>query len=331
MKKYLIAVVLVVIVLGAQAQSRKDIANFSLFQQYYNPSLTGFEGSIVKTLYRSQWVGFENAPKTMFVSGEIDMADYRAKALGNVRKSVGYLTRNAQQSANQAIGISVLHDTFGPFVETQLHLNYGSAIWLNKKLSIRWGGTLSFNSHGLDGNRLTLDQERDPEFEDVIGKMNRAHKADINLGVALAGDNFYAGYAMQNITKGKLLTSGDEYFDDSFSQQHIVQAGYRVGVADDFAIVANAMYRYDKTWKGTAEGQLKGVFRNLLWMGAGYRYDLTYNMGGGILLDRLKIAYVYEVPTDEGWNLNQLTNEVLISYNLVPFKYKKNLTPVFMW
>lgn len=331
MKKYLLAAVLGILGISVQAQSRKDVANFSLFQQYYNPSLTGFEGSVVKTFYRNQWIGFENAPKTMFFSGEIDLADYRDKSLGDRSKSVGYLTRNAQQSADQAFGVSVLHDTFGPFTETQFHLNYGSAIWLNKKLSIRWGATMSFSSHSLDGNRLTLEQEGDPEFEDVMGKMNRTNKADLNLGITIAGDNFYAGYAIQDISKGKLLSGGDDYLEESFSQRHIAQAGYRVGVSEVFGIVASAMYRYDETWKGTAEGQLKGVFQNLFWLGGGYRNDLTYNMGAGILIDRLKIAYVYEAPSDEGWNLNQGTNEVSLTYNLVPFKYKKNITPIFMW
>lgn len=331
MKKYLIAAVLAILVFSVQAQSRKDIANFSLFQQYYNPSLTGFEGSVVKMFYRNQWTGFKNAPKTMFVSGEIDLADYRERSLGDKRRSVSYMTHNAQQSANQALGISVLHDTFGPFTETQFHLNYGSAIWLNKKLSVRWGAALSFSSHALDGNRLTLEQESDPEFENVIGKMNRTNNADLNLGITLAGDNFYAGYAMQDITKGKLLSAGDEYLEESFSRQHIAQAGYRAGVSDDFGIVASAMYRYDEIWKSTAEGQLKGVFLNLFWLGGGYRYGLAYNMGAGILLDKLKIAYVFEAPSDEGWNLNRVTNEVTMTYNLVPFKYKKNITPIFMW
>jgi len=331
MRKYIFAAVLTVFALGAQAQSRKDVANFSLLQQYYNPSLTGFEGSVVKMFYRNQWTGFDNAPRTMFFSGEFDLADHKAIKLGERSKSIGYLTHNAQQSASQALGISVLHDTFGPYTETQMFLQYGSAIWLNKKLSIRWGAALAFNPYGLDGDKLTLQQENDPEFNDLIGKTSRANKADLNLGVTLAGDNFYVGYALHDLAGGKKLSSGDSYMDDSFTQQHIVQGGYRVGVSEVFGVIVNGLYRYDKNWKHTAEGQVKGVFQNTFWISGGYRNDLTYNMGAGLQWDRFRVGYVHEGPSDEGQNMNQGTNEVSLSYNLVPFKYKKNITPVFMW
>lgn len=331
MRRCILVVVLVTFVFSVQAQSRKDIANYSLFQQYYNPSLTGFEGSVMKMFYRNQWTGFENAPRTMFVSGEMDLADYRARALGERRKSVSYLTSHAQQSASQAFGISMMHDTFGPYTETQVHFNYGSSIKLNKKLSLRWGATLSFNSHGFDGNKLTMEQEGDPEFSDMAGRISRTNKSDINLGVTLTGDNFYVGYAVNDLTKGGLVVTGDDYLKESFTQQHVVQSGYRVGVSDVFGVVLNGMYRYDANWKHTAEGQVKGVFQNMFWLSGGYRYDLTYNMGGGVQLDRLKIGYVYEAPSDEGRVMNQVTNEVSLAYNLVPFKYKKNITPIFMW
>ena len=41
MKKHIVTLVFVCSVLGLQAQNRKHVANFSLFQQYFNPALTG--------------------------------------------------------------------------------------------------------------------------------------------------------------------------------------------------------------------------------------------------------------------------------------------------
>ena len=43
MKKIYLTIALVASVLGASAQNRKHVANFSLFQQYFNPALTGYE------------------------------------------------------------------------------------------------------------------------------------------------------------------------------------------------------------------------------------------------------------------------------------------------
>jgi hypothetical protein len=61
--------------LTAQAQTRKNISQFSHFQSYFNPGLTGYEGSTVRGFVRNQWAGFEGAPKTYFFSTEIDFGE----------------------------------------------------------------------------------------------------------------------------------------------------------------------------------------------------------------------------------------------------------------
>ena len=44
------------------AQNRKFVSQFSEFQSYFNPALTGYEGSVVRGFVRNQWGGIEGAP-----------------------------------------------------------------------------------------------------------------------------------------------------------------------------------------------------------------------------------------------------------------------------
>ena len=59
MKKITTLFLALLLSLGAFAQSRKYMSQFSHLQGYFNPALTAYEGSIVKGLVRNQWAGWE--------------------------------------------------------------------------------------------------------------------------------------------------------------------------------------------------------------------------------------------------------------------------------
>lgn len=329
MKKLIISISLLLSALGASAQSRKHIANFSLFQQYFNPALTGYEGSMLKTFYRDQWAGYEDAPRTIFASVELDQADIAAWRHGDVQKNQRQDDYSRQAGAKHAWGLSVLHDTFGPFAESQLFLSYGSRVRLSEKLNLRAGAALTYALQRFNGNKLTLDQEGDPEFQNYLGQSNRSGKLDVNLGLMLTSDDFYVGYALQDVAQGG-LTSGDEFLKDANALQHIVQAGYRTALSEGVGVVVNGIFRYDEYLKETAEGQAKFIFQNTLWLGAGYRNDLAYTFNAGIRVNQFRLGYVHEIPTGQA-SIKKNTSELMVTYNLIPVKYPKLGKKVTMW
>ena len=286
---------------------------------------------MVKTFHRNQWTGFEDAPKTIFASVELDVADlagWKNTDLVKTRQADGY---NRQLGGRHAFGVAVLNDRFGPFTESQIHLSYGSRVRLTETMSLRMGGALTYSGQRLDGNRLTIDQENDPEFQDMLGRRSSVNKFDLNLGLMLTDEDFYVGYAMQDVTSGNMLTSGDDHFPDMFPRTHVVQVGYRKAVTEQFGVVANGMYQYNDRLQETLEGQLKAVYQNTFWLGAGYRHNLAYNLTTGLRLNQLKIAYVYETPIRDALYLNKATNEISLTYNLFQVKHPKFSNQVSMW
>jgi len=331
MKRVVLSIAFILSALGLQAQNRKHVANFSLFQQYFNPALTGYEGSIVKTYYRNQWTGYEDAPKTVFASAELDLADIVAWKSGDRLVTAEGEEYSRQAGAAHAFGLAVLRDDFGPFSETQLQLSFGTRVRLTESLALRWGAAATYHANRLNGNQLTVDQENDPMFQDYLGSTGRASKADINLGLVLTSDNFYVGYAMQDVLGGKAVSGGDDYLNNTYARQHVVQAGYRVAASEQVGLVANAIYRYDKYLDETVEGQLKGVFSNTFWASAGYRKEQAYTLGAGARLGQFKVGYVYEAPVQDAKHISRSTNEVTLTYNLVSVKYPKYGRTVTMW
>ena len=329
MKKFSILVIVVLAALGAQAQNRKYIGNFSLFQQYFNPALTAYEGSAVKTFYRDQWTGYEDAPRTLFISGELNLADL--KSFGNRRPGGA---RNAA-AGNHAVGLTILHDTFGPFKESQFNASYSYKVALSDVLNLRGGAALTYNLNRLDETRLAFDDISDAQYQGLLrSSENRVHKLGVNAGLVLSATDYYFGYAVQDLTKGA-LAGGDPYLDDTYALQHVLQGGYRRGITNELGLVFNTLYRYDSKLKGTLEGQLKGVYDDTYWAGIGYRNNLAFTFTAGMRFkNQFKIGYLREMPTGKGSGINVGSNELLFTYNLFPptatpsFKKRK---PLSIW
>jgi type IX secretion system PorP/SprF family membrane protein len=322
MNKLIVTALLFLVAIGVQAQSRKYVSNFAAYQHYYNPSLTGNEGSMLKTFYRDQWTGFEDAPKTLFFSGELDAADLNKTA----DKKQHYQYRDAgkgYQGARHAFGLLALQDRFGPIRETQLALNYGTGIRLSQSLSLRWGTALTYNNFRLDGNSLVVDNTSDPRYRHVMGQFNSMSKLDLNLGFALTAGNYYLGYAMQDITKGHFITTGDEYMRNAYTRKHILQAGYRAQMTDHVGMIANGLYQYDRQIESTLEGQLKVIYDDLLWAGGGYRNNRAFHLAAGINYRQFRFSYAYESPVQEARSINRPSNEIGLAYTLRPVSFER--------
>ncbi|EJF11458.1 type IX secretion system membrane protein PorP/SprF [Pontibacter sp. BAB1700] len=139
-------------------------------------------------------------------------------------------------------------------------------------------------------------------------------KFDLNLGFALASANYYLGYAMQDITAGHFMNSSDNFMKDVYTRKHIAQAGFRTAMSDRFGLIVNGLYQYDEQLKGTVEGQVKAVYNDMLWAGAGYRNDQAFHVGVGLHYRQFRITYAYESPIQEARSISRATNEVGLAY-----------------
>lgn len=328
-KGVLLAASLSLGLLSAEAQTLKQTGNFSLFQQYFNPGLTGYEGSMGKLFYRNQWGGFEGAPETIFASIELDMADLgRWKSQGTVvtEEEINYVAPGAKN----AFGLLVFHDTDGPFTETQIHLSYGSRVQLTAKTQLRLGAALTFNQHRMDGSKMRYMHDQDQIIDSWFGRFAAQNRMDFNAGLMLTSDDYYFGYALQDLAKGR-INGGDDFMNEGFAMQHVVQGGYRRALTDQFGMVFNGIYRYDDRLGKNAEGQIKGVFMNTAWLGAGYRWDLAYTMTVGFRVGQMRLGYSYEIPSGDARQISSSTNEFVATMNLNKVRYPKYLKKVLMW
>ncbi|WP_339864449.1 type IX secretion system membrane protein PorP/SprF [uncultured Algoriphagus sp.] len=299
-----------------QAQSRKYVSSFNLFQSYYNPGLTGYEGSTVRGFVRNQWSGVEGAPKTYFFSTELDFGELAGE-------------EDPALMGKNAVSVNLLYDTYGAFRETELTLGYASRIRLSETHNLRLGAGLNYQSVRLDGNALTTEEQNDATLGQYVGQFSNMNVIDFNLGIALTHANYYLSYGIRRVNGGK-ITSGDEFMD-AYPASSIFQAGYRSAVSDNLAVIVNGMYSIQKNQDDNIEFNFKALMMDRLWLGLGHRIDYATNAQLGVVTNRLRIGYVYEFPNANSYNLPGNTHEFTAIFNLFRDNVRTDSQQVVMW
>jgi type IX secretion system PorP/SprF family membrane protein len=314
---YILAVLLMTgITLQSTAQSRKYVSNFSHFQSYFNPALTGYEGSVVRGFVRNQWGGIEGAPRTYFLSAELDFGELAGE-------------ENPSLLGKNAIAVNMIQDNFGAFRENELTVNYASRVRLTENHNLRLGAGLSYQSIRLDGNALTTEEASDPTIGQYLGTFSNTNVLDFNIGIALTHAKYYVSYGMHRVNGGS-IQNGDEFMD-GYPAEQMIQAGYREAISDKLAIAVNGFYRSRKDLPDVTELNMKVLMMDRIWLGLGHRFDYATNAQVGFLVGRLRLGYVYEFPMANSFLLPGGIHEFTVMLNLFRSYERRTPDEVLIW
>jgi len=238
---------------------------------------------------------------TYFASAELDFGQLSGQASGDI------LGKNA-------VGVSVLHDQYGAFAETELIGSYASRIRLGDRSNLRLGAGVNYRSIVLDGNRMTTEQADDPIVGQYFGSFSTMEVLDFNLGLALTHPNYYVSYAVHHVNEGAI--SFGDVFMERMPRVGVFQAGYRNKVSEQLSLATNVMYRSQSDLPANVELNFKVVLKEKLWLGGGHRMDYANNFQFGVLFDRMRMGYIYEMPMLKSYLLPNVTHEFMLTYAL---------------
>lgn len=313
-------IVFIVAMLGSainlQAQSRKFFSQFSHFQGYFNPALTGYEGSVVRGFVRNQWAGLEGAPTTYFLSTELDFGELA----GQVDPSL---------MGKNALSVNLIQDNFGAFRENEITINYAARIRLAERHNLRLGTGVSYQSIRLDGNALNSEEANDPTIGKYIGTFSNLNVIDFNIGMALTHANYYVSYGVHRVNGGN-IKNGDQFIE-GYPAEQMIQAGYREALTANLAVAANGFFRSRKDLPDVLELNLKVLMMDRLWLGVGHRLDYATNVQVGFLVGKLRLGYVYEFPMANSYLLPGGIHEFSLALNLFRSNERRTKDEVLIW
>lgn len=299
MKKIRLLFVAGLFTVTAFAQQDIQFTQFMNNKLYYNPGVAGTSGSICfNGVYRSQWVGFDNAPTTQNINAEIPIKFLRGAAM-----------------------LSITNDQIGFFQTIKFGLGYA----YNMSLA---GGTLGlglqvdFLQRGMtSGTWIPPDDINDGSLA-VTGEDNSAIVPELNFGAFFTRPDFYIGISSSQLLAAKtelngMLTGQTGQVAQIKGERHyFLMGGYNWDIPNT-AIQLQPATMIKSDFKGPIQADINvsALYNNKVWGGLGYRLQDAFSlMLGYYILPSLRLSYSYDLTTSALKTASSGSHEVMINY-----------------
>jgi len=278
--------------LTSLGQQLPQYSQWSMHQFAENPAHAGIKKCVdIHTLYRLQWVGFEGAPNSGFLSVSIPLAS----------------KRNRYLSTRQGTGFKFETDQIGLFNMNRLSAAYAAHFNFNKytRLSLGlYGGImqLGYDPIGLQGN------EPDP----AAMSEGSIVTPDASFGAWFNAEKYYFGLSLKNLIPSKWSAIGV----NSRNRFHAsLTAGYQLSINESVSVTPASILRVPPKGPLSVDLNLMLNIKNTLGIGVGYR-----NTDALIALLNIKIQEQFSVSYSFDYTLSKVqlgssnTHEISLRY-----------------
>ena len=294
-----------IILLGLSASAQQE----PQYTQYmYNPSVInpGYAGSLgygsLFSLYRTQWIGLEGAPKTLNLSYHQPL-----------------------ENTNLGLGGNIVHDEIGPSTTTNLAVDVSYTIHFENESRLAFGMKVGGQLLNIDYTKLNHYNPSDVSFRNNI---TNQFSPNIGAGLFYYNENSYLGLSVPMMLQTKMY---DEFaYSDANRRQHFYLMGGKV-----YDLTYNVKFKPAFVAKMVAGAPLQvdltGNFliNEKFTVGLAYRWSAAVSaLVGFKVSDRLAIGYGYDRETTRLANFNSGSHELFLQFDL--FKITQHIeTPRF--
>ncbi len=289
-------VLLLGLLLSASVASAQQLPLFSQYfhnEFIYNPAWAGnYPYASANMTYRSQWSGFEDAPKTAQFTFDLPFYQYRAGFGMNIFHESIKETRRTKAMFTYAYHI------FGPY-ENSSKLSFGIS-----------AGALFDQT---DFNSLYVIDENDPSI------LNRTGNAT-NFEMAFGINYLYRNRVQIGLAAPQLLNPGLTVTDDGdnslgLTNHFLGTIKFILDMPDGYTVVEPMlMARYALNAPLQYEPAVRVTYADLFWGSAAYRPEYAVSVALGIKLDRLRVGYARDFAIGDFVGAIGASNEIMIGY-----------------
>lgn len=284
------------------AQNFPQYNHFAFEGMLYNPAVTGAQEAIeADLLYRSQWVGIEGQPKTIAAA---------------VQSPINRLNSN--------LGLFFVHDRLGAEKNNYIQVSYA---WRKrmKFASLALGISGGVIQKQLEGNVLRAPEGEYREVfshNDAFIPENKvsAINADVNMGVYLSNERWYAGISLNN-----LLANTHKFTENTLetkikgTRYTSISGGYSFRISKNIELQPNILILSDfLNYQGLYNLTL--YYKQKIWIGTAFRGTSSNTKESIIpflgfnIAKKVKLGYSYEAGISSLRNVNSGSHEIFVKY-----------------
>lgn len=294
--KIKILVVFILCGFYAIAQQEPHYTQYMYNMSTVNPAYMLNEPGLIQagTLYRTQWVGIDGAPKTANVFANIPISN-------KIELAVNYL--------NDQIGDVLTTNVF--------NVDAAYKIKLNQELNLSFGLKVGINNNDFDFSQTNVST--DPLFQNSQ-KTNLA----IGAGAFLFKDSFYVGLSSSNLLPGSVNVSNEGVLFENKPHIFLI-GGYVFQASDMIKVKPSAVVKQVIGAPVTFDVSANAIYNDKFELGVSYRYqDAVAALAAFNINSSLKIGYAYDFNTSPLKDFNSGSHEFILLYTFDVIGLSKN-------
>lgn len=297
MKKiFFTALMAIVAFADVQGQQDPHYTQYMYNMNVINPAYAGSKENLsFGLLYRHQWEGIEDAPKTFTFSGHTPAG-----------KNVG-------------LGLSMIADEIGPVKEQNVYGDFSYTLNLGgeHRLALGLKAGMTFQKIGLFSDiNGTLP---DPADEAFSQNSNNTY-FNIGTGFFYYTENYYIALSVPNMLKAKHLNvrnDGQERNYGEETQHYFLTGGYVFQLNPNLKFKPSAMLKSAFDAPVSFDGSANFLFNEKFEIGATYRLDDSYGaMVNYAITPNLRIGYAYDRILSDLKVSTPASHEVILLFDL---------------
>lgn len=291
------SLILISFLLGAFVSSMAQ--QTSMRTQHYfniasvNSAYMGSQNALVASVgHREQWAGIDGAPQ-------------RSELIAHTPLGKGRV----------GVGMNIIRESVGAHTRTGFRGTYVYRLPLFKG-SLGMGVSLGANYFAFEWQDIDYEQEGDA----IPAMSNPATWTPLfNASLLYNTERGYIGLEATQLNNTEFVTGSESSSElvDHFN----FCAGYAFEVSERVDLKPAMLVRHVPGLKPDANVSVGAFWNELIWLGAGYQWNVGYLAYMQItLIEKLKVGYSYDYASTELGTAQQGSHEILLTYDLDVFK-----------
>ena len=245
--------------------------------------------------YRTQWVGFEGAPRT---------------GLASINGALGKPKRNG---VSHGIGVMFEADNTDPFSKTEFNLAYAFHFKMNREMRGSLGLFAGFTQYRLDLSTALVEDASDPVL--VGGSSSNLLVPEVSPGFWMYNKQFYLGASIRHLTGNTTKDNGDAKLLPQFN----LTTGYSIPMSKTTSFVPSMLLKYVRAAPVALDLNAMIDFDQRLAIGLGYRNtDAVVALMKFNFLNFFTIAYAYDMNTSAIRVASSNSHEIILGITACP-------------
>ncbi|MGE4289476.1 MAG: type IX secretion system membrane protein PorP/SprF [Salinivirgaceae bacterium] len=257
-----------------------------------NPAYAGSQDALsVSLFHRRYWDGFEGSPQTIALTADAPLNSERV-----------------------GIGLFLLNNKVGISNENTLAGNYAYRIKLRES-TLAFGLAFGFTLYRNSWDNLAA---RDADDELLSNQQSIGILPDVSLGTYYSTSSYFVGLSLPMFLSHEYDAQDNGYrmLNRMSEYSYYLHAGVTHNLSNDIKIFPTLLLKYYPNQALQADLNTQVIFRDKLWLGAGYRTKSTLIGLVQYQVNRqLRFAYSYNFNLGKMMQFNNNSHEVMLHYN----------------